>query len=113
MYQSWAKNWAQFTCETNEIEIIESIGVFFKIDNFLLSDILNTSRRTKLEEFSDTFFNIKSMLPTEHSDNISVEQISFYKRGCFDLFSGKEEWFFIHIRERIRNHSGNIRSKKK
>jgi magnesium transporter len=39
----------------NEIEIIESIGVFFKIDNFL-SDILNTSRRTKLEEFSDTLF---------------------------------------------------------
>jgi Mg2+ and Co2+ transporter CorA len=50
----------------------------FKIDNFLLSDILNTSRRTKVEEFPGTlFFNIKSLLPTEFSDNISVEQISF------------------------------------
>jgi magnesium transporter len=98
----------------NEIEIIESIGVFFKIDNFLLSDILNTSRRTKLEEFSDTlFFNIKSMLPSEHSDNISVEQISFLiKEGVLISFQEKRSDFFIHIRERIRNHSGNIRLKK-
>jgi magnesium transporter len=98
----------------NEIEIIESIGVFFKIDNFLLSDILNTARRTKLEELSDTlFFNIKSMLPTEHSDNISVEQISFLiKDGVLISFQEKRSDFFIHIRERIRNHVGTIRSKK-
>jgi magnesium transporter len=51
------------------------------------------------------------MLPTEHSDNISVEQISFLIRGCLISFQEKR-WFFIHIRERIRNHSGNIRSKK-
>jgi magnesium transporter len=29
----------------------------FKIDNFLLSDILNTSRRTKVEEFPGTLFS--------------------------------------------------------
>lgn len=98
----------------NEIEIIESIGAFFKIDNFLLSDILNTSRRTKLEEFPDTlFFNIKSMLPAEHSDNISVEQISFLiKEGVLISFQEKRSDFFIHIRERIRSHSGPVRLKK-
>jgi magnesium transporter len=78
----------------NEIEIIESIGVFFKIDNFLLSDILNTSRRTKLEEFSDTLFFLHQVDATYCSDNISVEQISFLIKGCFDLFSGKEEVIF-------------------
>jgi magnesium transporter len=58
----------------NEMEIIEAIGDFFKIDNFLLSDILNTSRRTKVEEFPGTlFFNIR----LQSFLNISVEQISF------------------------------------
>jgi Mg2+ and Co2+ transporter CorA len=57
----------------------------------LLSDILNTSRRTKVEEFPGTlFFNIKSLLPTEFSDNISVEQIVFDKRWSLDFFSRKE-----------------------
>jgi magnesium transporter len=98
----------------NEMEIIEGIGSFFKIDNFLLSDILNTSRRTKLEEFPDTlFFNIKSMLPAEHSDNISVEQISFLvKDGVLISFQEKRSDFFTHIRERIRAHSGTVRQKK-
>lgn len=98
----------------NEMEIIEGIGAFFKIDNFLLSDILNTSRRTKLEEFADTlFFNIKSMLPTEHSDNINVEQISFLiKDGVLISFQEKRSDFFTYIRERIRNHSGIVRTKK-
>lgn len=98
----------------NEIEIIEGVGEFFKIDNFLLSDILNTSRRTKLEEFPDTlFFNIKSMLPAEHSDNISVEQISFLiKEGVLISFQEKRSDFFIHIRDRLRKHTGIVRTKK-
>ncbi len=98
----------------NEIDLIEAIGAFFKIDYFLLSDILNTSRRTKLEEYSDMlFFNIKSMLPAEHSDNISVEQISFLlKDGILISFQEKRSDFFTHIRERIRNHSGIVRTKK-
>jgi magnesium transporter len=34
----------------------------FQIDNFILADILNTTRRTKLEESHDFFFfNIKSL----------------------------------------------------
>lgn len=98
----------------NEIDIIEAIGTFFKIDNFLLSDILNTTRRTKLEEYSDMlFFNIKSMLPSEHSDSISVEQISFLlKEGVLISFQEKRSDFFTHIRERIRTNSGAIRAKK-
>ncbi len=98
----------------NEIEIIEGIGNFFKIDNFILSDILNTSRRTKVEESSDNlFFNIKSLLPTENSDNISAEQISFLiKDGVLISFQEKRSDFFTHIRERIREHTGMVRLKK-
>ncbi len=98
----------------NDIELIERIGSYFKIDHFILSDILNTTRRTKVEEFSNTlFFNIKSLLPTEHSDNINVEQISFLlKDSVLISFQEKRSDFFTHIRERIRSHSGIVRSKK-
>lgn len=98
----------------NNIELIKSIGNYFDIDNFMLADILNTTKRTKLEEAQDSlFFNIKSLLPTGDSDNISVEQISFLiKDGILISFQEKRSDFFLHIRERIRTHSGIVRTKK-
>lgn len=97
----------------NDIDLVKGIGDFFQIDSFLLSDILNTTRRTKLEETSSSlFFNIKSILPTENSDNISVEQISFLlKEGVLISFQEKRSDFFTHIRERIRTKSGIVRTK--
>ena len=98
----------------NDIDVIQSIGDFLKVDNFMLGDILNTTKRTKLDEYHDIlFFNIKSLLPVEHSDNISVEQISFLlKNGILVSFQEKRSDFFTHIRERIRTHSGIVRDKK-
>lgn len=98
----------------NNIELVKAIGGYFKIDNFMLADILNTTKRTKLEEQQEVlFFNIKSLLPTEHSDNIQVEQISFLiKDGVLLSFQEKRSDFFTHIRERIRTHSGIVRTKK-
>ena len=98
----------------NDIELIKSICTYLNIDNFILGDILNTTRRTKLDELHDVlFFNIKSLLPTENSDNITVEQISFLiKEGVLVSFQEKKSDFFTHIRERIRTHSGIVRTKK-
>ncbi|OAB29799.1 magnesium transporter [Flavobacterium fryxellicola] len=98
----------------NNVEWLKSIGDYFKIDNFMLADIMNTVRRTKLEESHKfLFFNIKSILPAENSDNISVEQISFLiKEGVLISFQEKRSDFFTHIRERIRTHSGLVREKK-
>lgn len=98
----------------NNLELIKAIGTHFSIDNYVLSDVLNTSRRTKLEETHDRlFFNIKSILPTEHSDNLSVEQISFLlKDGLLISFQEKRSDFFSHIRDRIRQNSVILRTKK-
>jgi magnesium transporter len=53
------------------------------------------------------------LLPTEDSDNISSEQISFLiKEGILISFQEKRSDFFTHIRERIRTHSGIVRTKK-
>ena len=98
----------------NDIDLLKEVASHFKIDNFMLADILNISKRTKLEEEKDVlFFNIKSMLPAENSDDIRVEQISFLlKKGILISFQEKRSDFFIHIRERIRTNSGIVRSKK-
>lgn len=98
----------------NDIELLKSIGGHFKIDDFMLADILNTNRRTKIEEQHDIlFFNIKSLLPAGDTDNIKAEQISFLiKDGILISFQEKRSDFFTHIRERLRAQLGIIRSKK-
>ena len=98
----------------NNVEWLQAIGDYFSIDNFMLADILNTVRRTKLEETNDClFFNIKSLLPSEGSDAIEVEQISFLlKKDVLLSFQEKRSDFFMHIRERIRSHSGLVRGRK-
>jgi magnesium transporter len=98
----------------NDTAVIKTVGDFLHVDNFMLGDILNTTKRTKLDEHQDIlFFNIKSLLPVENSDNISVEQVSFLlKNGILVSFQEKRSDFFTHIRERIRTHSGIVRDKK-
>ncbi len=97
----------------NEFGPIKEIGNFFNIDNFVLADILNTTKRTKVEEHQDVlFFNIKSLLPIGDSEMINVEQISFLlKKNVLISFQEKKSDFFTHIRERIRTHSGIVRTK--
>ncbi|WP_333601194.1 magnesium/cobalt transporter CorA [Flavobacterium sp.] len=97
----------------NDPQVIKAIGDYLGVDNFMLSDILNTTKRTKLDEYHDTlFFNVKSLLPEEDSNNINVEQISFLlKNGILVSFQEKRSDFFTHIRERIRTHSGIVRTK--
>jgi magnesium transporter len=98
----------------NEPDFIKRIGDYLKVDNFMLSDILNTTKRTKIDEYHETlFFNIKSLLPDEADDSINVEQISFLlKDGILVSFQEKRSDFFTHIRERLRTHSGIVRTKK-
>jgi magnesium transporter len=98
----------------SDVDLLKDVASYFKINNFMLADILNTTKRTKLEEEKDVlFFNIKSMLPSETADGIKVEQISFLlKKGILISFQEKRSDFFTHIRERIRTNSGIVRTKK-
>lgn len=99
----------------NDIKLIKTVGSQFQLDDFLLADILNIAKRTKLQEQQEVlFFNIKSILPSEvDSEAIKVEQLSFIlKEGILISFQEKRSDFFIHIRERLRTHSGIVRTKK-
>ena len=98
----------------NEPELITKIGEKFGADSFIIGDILNTTKRTKLEEYQNVlFFNVKSLLPIENSNTISYEQISFILKDTVLIsFQEKRSDFFTYIRERIRINSGVIRTKK-
>jgi magnesium transporter len=88
----------------NETETIKSIGDYLKVDSFMLSDILNTTKRTKIDEYHDVlFFNIKSLLPAT-DDKINVEQISFLLKKIFWFPFKKSEAIFLRIFENVLEH---------
>ena len=96
----------------SDIGLIKEIGQKFHIDDFILSDILNILKRSKVDEYNHTlFFNIKSLLP--ESNGIDVEQISFILRdGFLFSFQEKKSNFFTHIRQRLIEHAGIVRERK-
>ncbi|MBK0368530.1 magnesium/cobalt transporter CorA [Flavobacterium agrisoli] len=98
----------------NDLELIKKLGECFAVDDFILTDILNIHKRTRFQENPENlFFIIKSILPSPNLDDIKVEQISFLiKEGLLISFQEKRSDFFTHIRERLRTHTGMVRSKK-
>ncbi len=97
----------------HDLELIKSIGNQFDLNDFILSDIVNVSKRSKVEEFNGTlFFNIKSVLPID-GELIKTEQISFIlKEGLLFSFQEKKSDYFSHIRERLKLSAGIVRTKK-
>lgn len=97
----------------HDVVLIQKIGEMLSIEPFIVSDILNVSRRSKMEELDQVlFFSIKSILPDEDAENVKVEQISFLlKDNLLVSFQEKKSDFFTHIRERIKTHSGLVRKK--
>lgn len=98
----------------HDVELIKNVGDLIGIDNFIVGDILNVSRRTKMDELDEIlFFSIKSVLQKSENDGARVEQISFLlKDNLLFSFQEKKSEFFTHIRERIKTHSGIVRKKK-
>ncbi|WP_320814881.1 magnesium/cobalt transporter CorA [Flavobacterium sp.] len=96
------------------VDLIKNLSESLNINSIIVSDVLNISRGTRLEELDDTlFFSIKSILPTDDKTNISIEQISFVLQdGLIVSFQEKRGDFFTHIRERLRTNSGLVRKKK-
>ena len=113
VHQSGKVNWLNVH-GLNDVTKIQDIGTYFDVDHFMISDILNTTKRTKLDEYHNVlFFSIKSLLPDASSDAINAEQISFLlKKDVLISFQEKKSNFFTHIRERLRLHSGIVREKR-
>lgn len=80
------------------IDLIKNISESLNINSIIISDVLNISKGTRLEELDETlFFSIKSILPSEDKTNISIEQISFVLQDGFIVSFQEKEAIFLHI----------------
>ncbi len=98
----------------HDVNLIEKLGSILGLETFIIGDILNVSRRPKMEEMDDVlFFSIKSILQEENASTTKIEQLSFIlKENILVSFQEKKSDFFGHIRERIKQYSGPVRKKK-
>ena len=98
----------------HDLEFMRQIAEVLELEEYILGDILNTQRRTRMEEMDDIlFFSIKSVLEEDPDDSLQIEQISFLMRkNLLVSFQEKKSDFFTTIRGRIREHSGIVRKKK-
>lgn len=97
----------------HDTALIQKIGEKVGAENTIISDILNVSRRARVEELDEMlFFSIKSVLHDENAADVRVEQISFLLKDNLLLsFQEVRSDFFLHIRERIRTGGGIVRKK--
>src|SRR5690606_16947444 len=98
----------------HDTALIRSTGELLDLEPFIIGDILNVTRRARIDELDDVlFFSLKSVLKEEHSENVRVEHISFLlKDKLIVSFQELKSDFFAHIRERIRTGGGIVRRKK-
>lgn len=107
-------NWLNIHGLTN-VTLIKELADKLELNSLIVSDILNISRGTRLDELDDSlFFSIKSILPNKTEEGqITIEQISFLiQDNLLISFQEKRGDFFTHIRERLRTNSGIVRKKK-
>lgn len=97
-----------------DVTYIKQIGELLEVENHIIADILNVTRRARIEDQENyLFFSIKSILQKESHEQLQVEQISFLmKDNILISFQEKKSDFFTHIRERIRTKTGLICKKK-
>jgi magnesium transporter len=96
----------------HQVDIVEKIGTHFGLHPLVMEDIVHTEQRPKMEDFESYIYLVIKML--QFDDDTSVvtsEQVSIILGSGFVLsFQEVEGDTFDHVRERIRNSKGRIRS---
>lgn len=97
----------------HDVSLIQNLGEILDLPSYIIGDILNVTRRPKMEEMDHVlFFSIKSVLQDEQDGSGRIEQLSFIlKDNLLVSFQEKKSDFFGHIRERIKQYSGPVRKK--
>jgi magnesium transporter len=92
-------------------EVIESIGKHFDIHPLVMSDIVNTTQRPKMEDYQDYLFLVLKMVyfgPQEK--HLTFEQVSMIVGNNMVIsFQENEGDLFEPVRNRIRIGGGRIR----
>jgi magnesium transporter len=98
----------------HKADIIEQGGRFFKIDQLILEDIMNTNTRPKFEDLDDYLYMSMRMLSiNEDKSDIENEQLNLLiGKGWVISAHESENNIFGNYRERVRQGKGFTRSRK-
>jgi magnesium transporter len=93
-------------------KVMKEIAQGFQLDKVILSDVMNTRGRPKLEEHSNCIFlSIKMLQIDKDTSELSVENLSLIlTKSVLISFQERKGDVFEPIRERIRNQKKRIRS---
>jgi magnesium transporter len=96
----------------HDTDAITKICTTLGIHDLAIQDILDVNQRPKFQEYEKYwFFTLKSIVPTNKTV-IEQEQLSFILgRNYLVSFQEKKADYFEHIRQRIRNNTGILRSR--
>ena len=95
----------------DNVDVMENMSSEFKLENNILSDVMNPATPPKVQELDNgIFITIKMLQYDEHNENLLVENLSLII-GNHTLISFQEQSIhaFEPIRERIRKHKNKIR----
>ncbi|MDD5090869.1 MAG: magnesium/cobalt transporter CorA [Candidatus Wallbacteria bacterium] len=100
----WLNIWG-----VHDIEAVKAAGNKYKVDPFILEDILNTAQRPKIEISDDSIFVVMKMIRSGEERHV-IEQCSFYLTGnTLITFQEEKGDVFESIRKRLENQAGLIR----
>ncbi|CAF0925978.1 unnamed protein product [Adineta steineri] len=105
--------WIDVIGVQNEV-LLSSISRRFKIHPLVIADIATNDQRTKLDVFEDALFLIIKLIDSNRdTQQISIEQISFYmKENILITFQEKSSDIFDSIKNKIRLDKGRTRKSK-
>ena len=95
----------------DNVDVMEKMSSEFKLENNILSDVMNPATPPKVQELDNgIFITIKMLQYDEHNENLLVENLSLIV-GNHTMISFQEQSIhaFEPIRERIRKHKNKIR----
>ena len=96
----------------DNITLMENLAKIFKIENNVLSDVMNPEARPKVQELENGIFaTIKILKYNEKTDILNAENLSLiFTRNTLISFQEQPDLVFEPIRERIRKHKNKIRT---
>ena len=96
----------------DNITLMENLAKVFKIENNVLSDVMNPEARPKVQELENGIFTtIKMLNYNEKTDSLTAENLSLiFTESTLISFQEQPDLVFEPIRERIRKHKNKIRT---
>ena len=105
------ENWLNIYGLDN-VKMMEDIASVFKLENNVLSDVMNPQTRPKVQELENGIFtSIKILQYNEEQDELNVENLSLiFGKNVLISFQEQSIHAFDAVRDRIRRQNNKIRT---